>query len=47
MKIIKELVDALETGAFHHPKCPWYNGKKCLCPNKKVKKVMEKLGDLK
>jgi len=30
------LVEALETAAFHHPNCPWWNSGGCMCANTRV-----------
>lgn len=36
-------VEALEMGAFHHPICPYYDSKPCLCAHKKVNAALESL----
>lgn len=36
-------VEALEMGAFHHPICPYYDSKPCLCAHKKVNAALETL----
>lgn len=36
-------VEALEMGAFHHPACPYYETKPCVCAHEKVDAALETL----
>jgi hypothetical protein len=39
-KVVAEMVEAMEMGAFHHSTCPWHDGKDCCCAKQKVDRAL-------